>query len=191
MNEIDARHHLEELAGDMDRGSDTAGRHVDFARIGFGISDELGNGLGRNRWVDLHDERHADDARDWRDVAHEIEFEVFIERHVYRVGRSDLQKRVAVRRRPQGRLSRDIAGSTRPVVDYEFLTETLRQPLRHDARNNVGRPAGGKANDDTHGKDRVGFRPRTRRYGGGGGRNARLKLKKCGPDAEPTSLFHT
>src|SRR5262249_12685032 len=73
----------------MDRGSDTAGRHVDFARIGFGISDELGNGLGRNRWVNLHDERHADDARDWRDVAHEIEFEVFIERHVYRVGRSD------------------------------------------------------------------------------------------------------
>src|SRR5262249_59836290 len=170
----------------MDRGSDTAGRHVDFARIGFGISDELGNGLGRNRWVDLHDERHADDARDWRDVAHEIEFEVFVERHVYRVGRSDLQKCVAVRRRPQGRLSSDIAGSTRPVVDYEFLTETLRQPLRHDASNNVGRPAGGKPNDDTHGTDRIGLRPRTRRYGGGDdGTRHKQKKKPTEPPPAP------
>ena len=89
-------------------------------------------------------------ARDRRDVAHEIEVELFIERRVDRVARSDLQKCVAVSRRPQGRLSPDIAGSTRPVVDYEFLAETLRQPLRHHARNNVGRPASGKANNDSH-----------------------------------------
>ena len=38
-------------------GAPVAGRrHVDLARIGFGIGDELGNGLGRNRWIDHHDE---------------------------------------------------------------------------------------------------------------------------------------
>ena len=41
-------------------------RHIDLARIGLGIGDELGNGFGWKRWVYLHDERHADDARDRR-----------------------------------------------------------------------------------------------------------------------------
>jgi hypothetical protein len=31
--------------------------------------------LCRNGWVHLHDERHADDACDWRDVTHEIEID--------------------------------------------------------------------------------------------------------------------
>src|SRR5262249_23719448 len=106
-------------------GSDTARRHVDFAWVGLGIGDKLGNGVGWNRWVEHHDERHADDARHRRDVAYEIEVEVVIERHIDRVGRSNLQKRIAVRRRLQGCLSADIAGSARSVFYYELLAETL------------------------------------------------------------------
>ena len=60
-------------------------RHVDLARIGLGIGDELGNRLGRNRWVDHHDEGTADDARDRRDVADEIVIEFLVERRVDRV----------------------------------------------------------------------------------------------------------
>ena len=63
------------------------------------------------------------------DVAHEIEIEVFIERYIDGVGRSDQQKRVTVGRCPQGRLGRDIAGCPRPVLDDEFLPKMLRQPL--------------------------------------------------------------
>ena len=90
MDEVDAGHHLEELARDMDRGSGTARRHVDFARIGLGIGDELENRLGRNRWVDLHDERHADNGPDRRDIVQEIEVEIFIKRRINRIARSDL-----------------------------------------------------------------------------------------------------
>jgi hypothetical protein len=43
----DAGHHLEQLARDMLRAAVTSGRHVDLARIGFGVSDEFGD---RFRW---------------------------------------------------------------------------------------------------------------------------------------------
>src|SRR5262245_39836455 len=54
-------------------------RHVDSARIGFGIADEFGNSPGRNQWIHHHDVWRTDDARDRRDVANEIEVELFIE----------------------------------------------------------------------------------------------------------------
>src|SRR5262249_10384784 len=56
----------------MGRASDAARSHVDLARIGFGIGDEFGKGLGRERWRDHDNERSLADARDWRDVAHEL-----------------------------------------------------------------------------------------------------------------------
>jgi hypothetical protein len=53
--------------------SGAARRHVDFARIGLGISDEFGNGFSRQRWIYNHDVEHAHDAGDRRNVADEIE----------------------------------------------------------------------------------------------------------------------
>ena len=52
---VDAGHHLEQLAGDVVRRPVASRRHVELAGIGLGIGDELGNGLGRNRWIHLHD----------------------------------------------------------------------------------------------------------------------------------------
>ena len=93
---FDAGHHLEQLAGDMGRGPVAGRRHVDLARIGLGVGDELGNGLGRNRWIHHHDIGRADDAGDRRDVADEIEIELVVERRVDRVRRTDQQQRIAV-----------------------------------------------------------------------------------------------
>ena len=76
VNQVDAGHHLEQLAGDMWRAPVAGRRHVDLARIGLGIGDELGNRLGRNGRIDHHDKGRAADARDRRDVADEIEIEV-------------------------------------------------------------------------------------------------------------------
>ena len=59
VDHVDAGHHLEQLAGHMGRGPVAGRRHVDLARIGLGIGDELGNRLGRNRWIDHHDVGHA------------------------------------------------------------------------------------------------------------------------------------
>ena len=63
---LHAGHHLEQLAGQMDRGAVAGRRHVDLAGIGLGVGDELGDGLRRHVGIDLHHVRHADDAADRR-----------------------------------------------------------------------------------------------------------------------------
>src|SRR6516162_6760104 len=58
-------HHLEQLAGKMQRASVTGRPKGQPARICFRVSYELGNRLDRNRWVNGNDERtggHADQS---------------------------------------------------------------------------------------------------------------------------------
>src|SRR6516225_11817923 len=110
----------------MARGTDAARRHADFARIGLGIGDELGDRRGWNRWID-HDLGKADDACDRCDVADEIEIELVVERRVDRTGYRAQQKRIAIRSCTDDRLSADVGAATRPGVDEELLAETLRQ----------------------------------------------------------------
>jgi hypothetical protein len=43
LNQIDAGHRLEQLTVNMWWTPDTGCRHIDLARIGFGIGNELGN----------------------------------------------------------------------------------------------------------------------------------------------------
>src|SRR5262249_35083535 len=45
MNHVDPGHHVEQLAHQMCAASDTDRRHVELARIGLAIGDELGNRL--------------------------------------------------------------------------------------------------------------------------------------------------
>ena len=103
-----------------------------------------GTVLAGNDGLHHHDVWHAADARDRRDVADEIEIELVVERRVDRVVASDQKERIAVRRRAHDRLGGDIAAGARPVLDDELLAEPLRQPLTHQARDDVEsrRPAG-------------------------------------------------
>src|SRR5258707_11019202 len=87
---------------------------IDLARIGLGKGNELGNRLGRNRWMYLHDERYANYAGDRRDVTDKIEIELVVECRIDRVGRTDDEQRIAVRGRTHGRLDGDIAAGPRP-----------------------------------------------------------------------------
>src|SRR5215470_1728401 len=78
-------------------GSSDAGRgHADLARIGLGIADELGNRLGRNRWMYRYDVGLPVNAGDRRDVADEIETKLVIERGVDGIPTADHEQRVAV-----------------------------------------------------------------------------------------------
>ena len=88
---------------------------------------------------------YADDARDRRDVADEIEIELVVERRVDRVRRRGQEERVAVGRRVHDGLGADIAAGARPVLDDELLAEPLRQPLPHQPRDDVGRAAGAES----------------------------------------------
>src|SRR5215468_5013613 len=80
-----------------DRRADATRSVADLAGIRLHIADELGNGLRRERWIYLHDEGVADDARDRCDVADEIETELVVERGVDRVRCRDEEQRVTVR----------------------------------------------------------------------------------------------
>jgi len=46
----------------MGRAPVAGRRHVDFAGIGLGAGDEVGNRLGLNRWIQHHDVGPANDA---------------------------------------------------------------------------------------------------------------------------------
>ena len=112
--------------------------------LAFGVSDELGNRPGRNRWIHHHNVGHAADGRDRRDVADEIEIELVVEQRAGYGRCADQQERIAIRGRFHDRLGADIAAGTRPVLDDEWLAKPLRQPLTHQARDDVVRAAGGK-----------------------------------------------
>jgi len=69
----------------MGHRSNAARRHADLAWITFGISDELRDRLGRNRWIHHHNVGLAADGRDRRDVADKIVVEFVLECCIDRV----------------------------------------------------------------------------------------------------------
>jgi len=54
---------------------------------------------------------------------------------------------------------------SRPVLNDEWLAQALQQPLTHQACEDVGRPASGKADNDAHRPRWIGLRPRNSRDG--------------------------
>src|SRR5262249_42069580 len=74
-----------------------------------------------------------------RNVADEIVVELVVQCRVDRVETTDHKQRVAVRRCAHDRLGADIAAATRSVLDDELLAQALRQPLTHQASEDVGR----------------------------------------------------
>src|SRR5215467_10110426 len=72
-------------------------RHADPARIGLGVGDEFRNRFDRNRWIDLHHERDADEACDRRNIVDEIEVEFLVERCTDGVCPGGDEERIAVR----------------------------------------------------------------------------------------------
>src|ERR1700680_146348 len=107
----------------MTRGPDSGGGHTNFAWIGHCVGDELENRVGRNGWVHLHDEGHAGNACNRRDVADEIEIKIVVERRIDRVRADDLEERIAIGRRPDDCLDGNIAAGTWPVFDNKWLAE--------------------------------------------------------------------
>ena len=166
VHQIDAGHHLEQLAGHMQRRADAARAHVDLARIGLGVGDELRNGLRRQLRIHHHHLRDANDAGDRFRVTQEIEIEMLIKRGVDGVCAGDQKQRVAVCRRLHHRLGRDVGAGARPIIDDELLAEPLRQPFRRQPRHGVGGAAGRKTAEDMHRARRIGVGARRARQNG-------------------------
>jgi hypothetical protein len=73
----------------------------------------------------LQGKRCPSDTGDWHYVVEKIETEFIIKRCVARVRRRDQQKGIAVCGRSDDRLSSDIAASSWPIFDNEWLTKPL------------------------------------------------------------------
>ena len=142
----------------MARRPDAGRGKAELARIGLGVGDQFRNGFYGNGGIDLDDVWHAHHAGNRRGVADEIEAEMRVKRGIGRDRRRHHEQRITVRRRLHDRFGAEIAAGARPVLDDELLTEPLRQPLPHQARKNIGRAAGGEADDDAHRVGRIGFR---------------------------------
>ena len=78
------------------------------------------------------------------------------------------------------RVGGDIAAGAHSILDDEGPAKPLREPLRNQARQYVGRAAGSQADDRTHRADRIGLRPGEARYG-----SDRGHLQECA-----TGKFH-
>jgi len=134
---------------------------------GFALAYAMNSGTVSVGTDGIHDQRirKAHDARNGRNVADEIEIEFFKERGIDCVIHAAHEKRVAVRRRFYDRLRRDIATSSRPVLDNEGLAEPLGQPLPDQSRGNIGSAASSKADDDARRPQRVALGPSVARDG--------------------------
>jgi hypothetical protein len=161
------------------RHSPSAGRrHIDFAGIGLGVGDELGNCFRRKRWIYLHTEGLAANARNGRNVADEIVIELFVERPVDRVRRNGQEECIAVGRRACDCLGAGICTGARPVLDDEWLAEPLRQPLSQQNARGVGRSTRTGTDDDAHRVCGIGLCARYARDHRERG-SARCQMQKC------------
>src|SRR5262249_41310943 len=132
----------------MAGNSDTGRGHADFARIGLGIGDELGNRLGRKRWMYRYDVGLPVNAGDRRDVADEMEHRRLTERGVEGLPPAGYGSGVSVWGRAPDALGADFAAAARWVLDNKLLPEPLRQPLTHQTRDDVGRTGWSERHDD-------------------------------------------
>src|SRR5262252_1228761 len=98
---------------------------------------------------------------------------------------------MAVRRCAHDGFYGDVGTGPRPVLDKELLAESLRKPLRYQARDEVGRATGRNADDNAHRPRWIGLRPRDARHGRERG-SARGQMEKISAGkfrSEPPSRF--
>jgi hypothetical protein len=158
MGHANAGHHLELLAREVADAAGPGRTHVDLARIGFRVGDELRHRFRRYRWVDRHHQRRSADPGDWHNVAQEIEAEIVVECGIGRVVRAGQKQRVAIRPRVDDGVGGKISRGARPVLDHEGLAEAFRQPLSHQAGDEIVAAAGSESDDPTDGPRRIGLR---------------------------------
>src|SRR5262249_44866112 len=76
--------------------------------------------------------------------------QLVVERRVNRGGRTNQEERVTVWCCSHDRFGPNVATCARPIFNHERLTEALRQPLTHQARDDIDCATGSRANHDAY-----------------------------------------
>jgi|SRR5678815_883769 hypothetical protein len=98
----------------------------------------------------LHDKWRAAYTSHRCNVANEIEIEILIKRGIDMVIRANQKERVAVGWRAHDRFGTHIAACAGPVFNNELLSQTFRQRLTDDTRDDVDRAAGWISDNDAN-----------------------------------------
>src|SRR5262249_3252240 len=143
-----------------------------LCRIRLSIGNEFGKRLGRDGRMHQHDEGPADHA-DHCNVADEIEIELVVQCRVDCGSGVKPEKHMAVSWRAYHCLGGNIAGRACQVLDYDWLSELLRERLSHQADEDVGASTGWIAHHPAYGSRWIDLRPsragRSRQHGGARG----------------------
>ena len=160
--EYDGRHplqafaQLQHLGLQLRRGADRRGRHVELLRRRLRQRDELLHGLGAEIGLDREHVRRDGKLADRNEILERVVGQLLVETWIDRIGAGRKEERVAVRLRACGQPHADIAAGTAAVLHEHGAADCLLQRSRHDARNDVGRPARCVGDDDTHRPFRIG-----------------------------------
>ncbi len=176
MHDVDLRLELEQLHAEMLRRAG-AGRSVGkLARLLGRELDQLAHRAGGKAGMGHDHQRAAEDVGDRLEVDQRPVGQVGIEAGIDAEGAAGGdQQRVAVGRRRLAGLGARNAAAPALVVDQDLLLPGLRQPLRHQPREDVRRLPGRKRHDDAHGL----------------GRPRRLRGGACGDQRRGQGRGHT
>ena len=143
MHDVDLRHALEQLAGQMIGGAVARRGEVDLARLLFRQRDQFPHILGRYCGIDDQHDRRSREQCDGREIRGRIERELAVERLIdgERPGRGE-QQGVAVRLRLGDEIAAGVSAAAGAVLDDELLAEIVTEFLRQDARHHVHRSPG-------------------------------------------------
>src|SRR5262249_20855933 len=107
----------------MDRTAIPGRRHIDFAWICLGISDELRHGSRWDGWIEYHDIWHAEKTADWSEVAGEIVRKLLVERRFDCSPGTHHQQGLPVRKGLRDCIHGYVGTSAWPFLHEELLTE--------------------------------------------------------------------
>ncbi len=110
--------------------------------------------------MDDQDQRLAGETRDRSDIAQDVKTQIGEEGGIDRVGRTDQQQRVAIRRRAHDHLGRRVARCAGQILNHERLAEPIGQPFAYEAGEDVVRTTSNKSDHEPHRPRRVGLRLR-------------------------------
>ena len=151
MIELHAGHGLEQGGGEVRGGADALRAVGDGAGFGLGLRDQLLDRRDAELGIDdQHVGRAADDGD--RLELGRVVVELLVERLVDgERGRRRGQQRVAVGVRAREGFRADVAGRAGAVLDHHRLLPDLAQRIADEARQRIGRSAGGIGDDDLDG----------------------------------------
>ena len=148
-------HLVKQLAREMRQTAETRRTVVQLARPRPRECCQFAHVFHRQRWMHDENKRRLGNQRQVSEITQRIEGHFCLNRRRDRVRRRHGQQGVTIGWRFDHHLSTDVARSAGPIVDDELLAGILGELLRHQAAQNIRRPARRIGHDDTAGLDRI------------------------------------